>query len=384
MTSKKLSKILTAYVDGELTPRQRKAVRRYLSRSPKARKFCRQMKADARILRTIAWPTLDRDLSDTIVDQIKTLPEFRLPAVAGRLEPRRRWSAIAAAAAVLLAVGIGSYAYFASTAGGPAPMVVNPTPPEAVAVESIPAALGNPDIAPADAEPRRPIPENVFAFPNLKVPQLTLANVHVPSIFQLSDLQRPADAEQFRRDLRKDAAHRLDLFTAGSTKGLERLRAACRAEDIEVRMDPACQEFVSRGMERTWAVYIENIRPDEATRLLVRLGADDRKLGHFQSAVLAVTSEDDLASVLGGTGKELAPPSQRPVEQGTAGEILSTLPGDGAPTSAKARAPRLIVVPHEPPRETPYDEVKNLLDGYRQSRSGTVQLLLVLWGTEQP
>lgn len=382
MMPRKFSKILTAYVDGELSVRQRKAVRRYLRRSPRARKLYRMMKSDAQALRTIQWPTLNRDLSDTIIDQIKTRHEFQLPA-AGL---QRRWvSALprwtAAAAAVLFAVGIGSYLYFANPGNSPVPVAVQPATSDATAVEPIPHALGRPDVEPIVPDLwRRPSDENVFAFPNLKVPQVKLAQVQLPSIFQVSDLQRPAEAEQLKKEFRKEGAYRLDLFTHGSAKGLERLQAACKSEGIEVCIDPAGQEFVSRGMDRTWALYVENIRPEEAIRLLARLSADDKKLGHFQTAVLTTTSAEDLASVLGGTGKELAPPSQRPVDQGTAGEIISTLPGE----SGKARAPRMIVVPHEPTRETPYDEVKNLLEGNRVARPGTVQLLLVVWGPEQP
>lgn len=377
--SRKLSKILTAYVDGELSPRQRRAVRRYLTRSLKARKLVRALKRDARQLQTVNWPTLNRDLSDTILDQIKTLPEFQFAVAANRRRSfawAPRWSA---AAAVLLAVGLTSYLYFAQPTGETSPVAQTPPGSDTTSVEPLPAALGQPEAEPLEA-PRRSNTD-VFAFPNLKVPQVRLAQVQVPSIFELSNLQKPADADHFKHDLRQTPVSRLDLFTLGSTRGLDKLRGACKAEGIDVRIDAAAEEFVMRGLERTWAVYIENIRPEEAARLLARLSADDKKVGHFQTAVLAATTAEDMAGVLGGTGKELAPPSQRPVDQGTAGEILSGLPGEDS--TAKARTPRLVVVPHEPMREMPYDEVKNLLDGYRHSRPGTVQLLVVLWGPEQ-
>jgi hypothetical protein len=47
--------------------------------------------------------------------------------------------------------------------------------------------------------------------------------------------------------------------------------AACKAQGIEVCIDPASQEFVTRGLERTWALYVENIRPDEVAHLLAKL-----------------------------------------------------------------------------------------------------------------
>jgi hypothetical protein len=372
MMPRKLSKLLTAYVDGELCLRQRRAVRQLLRRSSKARRLYRQMRADSVALQTLPWPELKQDLSGTILDKIKkTVPDMQLPAsavhVANRPWQRPLW--IAAAAAVLIAVGLGSYVFFASTGdGGPAPMAALP------AAESTPSA--DPSI---DLEPRRMNPESVFAFPNLKAPHLQLAQVRVPRIFQLRDLQRPAETAKFQEQLAGAAMFRLDLFATRTATGLNRLQTVCQAEGVEVCIDPASQEFVNRGLERTWALYAENIRPDEVVRVLGKLSANDKKAGEFQHAVLTAVTAEELAEVLGGTGKDLAPPSQRPVEDGTAGQIVSSLPGRKPERTA---ANRFIVVPHEPPRETPYDEVKRMLDNYREVRPGTIQLLLVLWNGE--
>jgi len=372
MIKRKLSKLLTSYVDGELGLRQRKAVRHLLRRSPKARRLYRQMRADSLALQTMPWPKLKRDLSDTILDQIKTtIPDFQLPRV-GVIgpPPARPWRPhwVAAAAAVLFAVGLGSYLFFANTQdGGPAPLAATPN-----AVEP---ADSIPDVEP----PRRLNPESVFAFPNLKAPQLQLAQVRVPRVFQLRDLQRPAETAKLQEHLGSASMFRLDLFASRTATGLSRLQTVCKAEGIEVCIDPASQEFVSRGLERTWALYVENIRPEEVARVLTKLSINDKKAGEFQQTVLTAVTADELAEVLGGTGRDLAPPSQRPVEQGTAGQIVSSLPG---PKPDRTSGHRFIVVPHEPPRETPYDEVKHLLDGYREVRPGTIQLMLVLWNND--
>ena len=83
MISRKLSRLLTAYVDGELNVRQRKAVRRLLRQSSRARRLYRQMKGDALVLQTLPWRELDQDLSSTILDKINTtLPDIQLPAAA--------------------------------------------------------------------------------------------------------------------------------------------------------------------------------------------------------------------------------------------------------------------------------------------------------------
>jgi hypothetical protein len=374
MIPRKLSKLLTAYVDGELNVRRRKAVRQLLRRSTKARRLYRQMKADSLVLQALPQKKLKQDLSGTILDKINTtLLDIRLPA--GGRKASRRWSrplwVASAAAAVLFAVGFGSYTFFSGTSGtsdGGVPPVAATTP-----VQPNEAAAGDVE------QPRRTNPESVFAFPNLKAPELKRAQVRVPTIFQLRDLQQSAEAAKVQQQLTSSAMFRLDLFANSTATGLKRLRTACQAEGIELCIDPASQEFVSRGLERTWALYVENIRPDEVVRILTKVSSDDKKAGEFHQAVLATASADELAEVLGGSGKDLAPPSQRPVEQGTASQIVSSLPG---PSADRASPRRFIVVPHEPTRETPYDEVKRLLDGYREVRPGTLQLLLVLWNSD--
>jgi hypothetical protein len=372
MIPRKLSKLLTAYVDGELNLRQRKAVRHWLRRSSKARRLYRQMKVDSLVLQTLPRKVLKQDLSDTILDKINTTPDIQLPAVGGRFLSRRpRW--VAAAAAVLVAVGLGSYLIFAgANDDGVAPLAAAPTLSESITQPSDPVAD---DVEPA----RRTSPESVFAFPNLKAPQLKLAQVRVPRIFSLRELERPAEAARLQGQLATSPMFRLDLFSTSSTTALSRLRTVCKAEGIDVRIDPASQEFVNRGLERTWALYVENIRPNEVAHILTRLSSNDKKAGEFRQAVLTAVSADELAEVLGGTGKDLAPPSQRPVEQGTAGQIVSSLPGQ-KPDGTSPR--QVIVVPHEPTREAPYDEVKRMFDGYREVRPGTLQLLFVLWGSD--
>jgi anti-sigma factor RsiW len=55
--------LLTACVDGELGPRQRRLVRRLVRRSPEARRLLRELEQDARALRSLPPVHLDTDLS---------------------------------------------------------------------------------------------------------------------------------------------------------------------------------------------------------------------------------------------------------------------------------------------------------------------------------
>src|SRR5260370_12771467 len=63
MLTESCRELLTAYVDGELTPRQHKAVLRLLQQSAEARDLLRQMQRDSEALRQLPTPRLEHDLS---------------------------------------------------------------------------------------------------------------------------------------------------------------------------------------------------------------------------------------------------------------------------------------------------------------------------------
>src|SRR5688572_10886812 len=102
MISDKQHELLTAYVDGELGPRQRKLVERLIRKSPAARRLLRQLEADSRQLRALPTPPIPVDLSARVVDALnepRVLP-MRRPAPA----PRRVlpwWTGLTAVASVL-------------------------------------------------------------------------------------------------------------------------------------------------------------------------------------------------------------------------------------------------------------------------------------------
>src|SRR5438270_11816665 len=95
--------LLTAYVDGELTTRQRRSLMRRLRRSTEARELLRRLQEDARELHELPYPSLVPDFSDRVLQTI---------GQKGLRPPRRLnrasvpfWTLPAAAAAVLCAVG---------------------------------------------------------------------------------------------------------------------------------------------------------------------------------------------------------------------------------------------------------------------------------------
>src|SRR5438105_15811206 len=109
MLSDRVCQLLTAHVDGELSPRQRKVIERLLERSAEARAMLGQLQESAGILRGLPRRPMGRDLSGPVLRTIaeRRLHPARRAALAGQsaVSP---WTGLAAAAAVLLIVAVGS------------------------------------------------------------------------------------------------------------------------------------------------------------------------------------------------------------------------------------------------------------------------------------
>jgi anti-sigma factor RsiW len=71
MLSDPLRQLLSAYVDGELSNRQRKAVQRLLRRSAEARTLLRGMQEDAARLRALPRQHLDDEFAARVVRAVR-------------------------------------------------------------------------------------------------------------------------------------------------------------------------------------------------------------------------------------------------------------------------------------------------------------------------
>src|SRR5262249_30968717 len=117
MLTDRCRRLLTAYVDGELTARQQEAALRLLHASPEARELLRRMQQDAAALRMLPRQRLDRDLSAPIVQLIadrRLRPGWRDRTRLARQPNFPAWAGFSAAAAALLLVAPGSYPYLSA------------------------------------------------------------------------------------------------------------------------------------------------------------------------------------------------------------------------------------------------------------------------------
>ncbi len=432
MLADRLCQLLTAYVDGELSARQRKAVRRLLAQSAEARALLQKLQGDADQLRGLPRLQLAAAFSEQVLHAIadRNLRPTRRPrtfAAAGA----PAWPGLAAAAAVLLVISGASYFFFASPSAE-SPTVANragdeerrtsrDAPPEAPANhatagisghELLPAPRSD-NIAQNTPAPRgeEPAPETappdggldtILAVPTPKMelfPQI--ADARLALILSLAHLSQPERRKELADELRKDAAYRIELPCQEGGRGIERLRVAFQAQGIRLVIDQQAQDRLKRKVYTNFALYVENVTRDEVARVLRRLAADDEKAKprrQFDQLILQrMTAADfkEVAALLGVDAKALEAPKARsprdvdlhqPLAKDTAAKVEEALKGQGtrpAPgkPAAKAGERLAVVVPYNPVRpRAASPQVKQFLESRKDRQPDTVQLVLVLRG----
>jgi hypothetical protein len=438
--------LLTAYVDGELTPRQRRHAERLLRQSGEARELLRRLQEDARALRELPPVRPPADLAEAV---LRGIAERRLgPARRRAARPvpaYPEWAGLAAAAAVLLILGVASYFYFAHAfqrdtaaplashhpeAPQLAPEVKHtddsavarrqegdrkppkdegahepPGPAPAPAVVKAPAEKdGGRKPAPGPQGP--PKPDAVLTDRNMEMFKLDEVQVALPVTLSVRDLEQDATRRKLLDELGKDSAFRLELPCRDGTRAFERLQAVCKARHVGLHIDATAQARLKQPKWRTnYVVYLEGLTPDEWARLLRQLAQEDAKGAHkptdrqFDGLVLTrLTPRDhkELADLMGLDPTRTSPKPagplgtdlHKPLSEQTAEQVAKALAGQGGarpqPGKPAAKAPEhlALVLAYNPVRPRPGSpEVKRFLDSRKPTKPGTVQVLLVLRGT---
>jgi hypothetical protein len=432
-----LIQLLTAYVDGELSTRQRKAVLRLLHRSAEARRLYQQLRDDAARLRGLPRARLGRHFAQRVLRNLSD----------GRLQLDRRssvaerpaipsWVGLAVAAAVLLLVSVSSYLYFAAVPPEASPdaaaSVKKPAPAEP-GPEKNPGPEKEPPVpAQAKREPtpsnrpglilwaldqagrwgaeqiaRRPHsgdkkdkpetdplvspPKGVFDIDFVRGPKLLLLNVR--------ELDQDKPRQQLRDGLSKESAHRLELFCLENAKALPRLQAAFQAHGIKLLIDKDAQNCLTKRLKTNYVLYAENLTAEELATILEEVGSADKKAeaqrdGQFDRIMVNPLGPDDykeLSSLLGVDAKVLQSfkpgiDPRKPVSDGTADDVIRVLEGQGPPRPDSGKPPvvkaperlALVLACNVARPRSPSKEVKQFLDSRKERRPGTVQMVLVL------
>jgi hypothetical protein len=432
--------LLTAYVDGELSSRQRRHVVRLLHRSAEARQFLQQLKADSRALRELPNPPPPADLTGTVLRIIseRNLTPGRKRVVstsstAPWMGPLLSW---ATAAAVLLILGVASYFYFAASLENPSntemaqkqqepspsrsqaeelgapiekdggteqPRLVQPAPKmERPSVVESPKVAQNRDKktksspghnAPLSAKEDTALTDRVETFQFDRVPDL------LPVIVKLSDLDRPPARKNLIAQLSKDSAFRLELPCPNGTKAFERVQNAARKQRISLVIDKPAQERIKLRWRISYVLYMENVTPEELTQFLQQIDAEDHKkvggkpseaqfdrlvltymtAGHRKELTTLLGVDPTSAGPMGNDSRNpLADATARQVEQALAGQGGVPRPGGGQ-QATQALENSALVLAYNPVRPSPgSEEIKHFLESRKPALPGTLRILLVL------
>ncbi len=392
--------LLTAFVDGELSARQRRHLERLLRRSSEARRLLRDLKKDSRRLRSLPHPHLEADLSAPVLRAIRERrlsPRRRVPAKAPAFLPA--WAGLAAAAAVLVALGGASFWYFSASLGhGPGPSVAqrqpeivppereptpelnpavvqrdpispervkenenprpNPPKPPENSVVKVPPTV-NPD--PRDPGPRPEVPrEGDVLTDRMEMFRIDRVTITLPVVFKLSNLDQEPVRQQLLGELGRDRDFRVELPCRNATRAFEHLQESLKAANFGTVIDPLAQARLKVPQVATnYALYLENLTADELARLLLRVGQDDKKAAgrkppenQFDRLVLTRMSAQDrkeLTTLLGIDPTQAAAPApvgpfgtdpRQPLTDLTAKQVSEALAGQGgAPRPEAGKTP---------------------------------------------
>jgi hypothetical protein len=323
MLPQRYLELLTAYIDGEMSTRQRKTLLRVLHKSPEARALLQKLRADAGEIHRLPRAKLDGAFTLRVMEAIaeRGLPPVSRPALAAHRPGLFRWTGWAAAAAVLVAVGAGAYLAFPLLVKNPRPRtlvekdekppvlvrghetdktqiaaprsdkkVVAQGPRDKRSVEPVisrdkpmpkketatQVAKGTKADLPKKAiepEPEKDVLGSLVA-PDL--PQISGPNLGV--MMPLQDLEQKENKEKLQAKLKKDSGFHIQMLCRDTGKGFERLRRVLAANKTQLVIDQTVQlRLKNPKVKTTLVIYAENLKPDELIGILEQLGQADRK-----------------------------------------------------------------------------------------------------------
>ena len=331
--------LLTAFIDGEVTRRERIAVLRLLNQSSEARRTLWQLQQNSLALKQLPAKTLPANFSSTIVGIIaKTaaVPVPARPVVPSRLS-RKVFVRLAWAAGLLLAVTGGLY-YFLHD-------------PQATQI--------------AKSEGEKPVIE----LPSLSKedPPRIVPNKDDPKPFDgrfvFADLKQRPQQELLEKELARTKVVRVDLYVKNPSQALDRL-----GRKMQFQAD------LKKNQEKVPQLFVENLAPADVAGFLAELAREDK--GTFKNMQVQPMSGEDqklLCGMLHIDSKEFS----NPVERTKLPDLIQSKDKkDLPPPSVKQpQAPerRAVLLTREDART-----IQNFVDQRRLLKPGTVQILFVI------
>lgn len=426
-----LRELLTAAIDGELTPAERKVAQRALRQSEAARQLLAQLKADAARLKKLPRVSAPSELAENVLGAIRERAIMPTPLPPASRRSRFDWTVlsvwvnVATAVAVLLVISFASFMYFDASReyeakldlvryeakqrtllpdgpGAARPNLVERGPqpkeitPEIGVVRRLPDP--SPEIGPI---PREVVADIRVAPPKDPLPEIEHFDLNKIRISQFFDIHELSTDEKARKklaaEMKKDELIRLDLFCQATPKALELVSAGFKTRGITVITDSFVQERLKKKLATELVIFTEAMSPEEVSQLLTALGSDDAKsgAGEFETVVAAPFLPGDLTRLgqLLGIPNVLPKPAggkekvdiTKPLQAGTAKELAEAMAKMGTGTGQPPKPEKVaVIVAYSPmnPHPTASKEIKQFLDRRSDRKSDAKPLMLVLRTTK--
>lgn len=405
MLTRAEQELITAAIDGELSPDEQARFRRLVAESAEAKALYAALKRDRDRLHRLPRVAAPAGLAATVTAAVRPIVVKPEPV---RVRRRRvEWAAVAVAASVFLAA-VGSGYLFLGRKPSPdrppaarqtpdvPPRVVIPVEPNrAIVVRPEPTRPVAPPPRAAQSQPAAvatatpPPRTDLGAPPGEPFQRFDLVEVRLPVLLPVADLTRDEAKATVRAELAHDPAFRIDLFTTDTLKAAEAVVAAGKAVRLTVATEAIAGERLKRKMPSAWAVFTDALTPDEMAKWLAAVAAADEKAAAkspaarvFESVHLIPAQQAEQREVRDLFGIDLAP-AKRPrssvgspkgVAAGTIDEVTSTLQKD-TPKQAV-----LVTYLSPPARPNPAlsKELRAFHDRRGERKPGTVAVLLVI------
>jgi hypothetical protein len=328
--------LLTAFVDGELSQRQRKAVMRLLGKSSEAREVLKQLQENAHALKQLPYHKVEPSLVEEVLKAIAEEQALPKPSA-----PRRRpWLPyVAASLAAGLMIGLIGVLYW-STVNAPQPFVTKDSSGIAKnddkKVEPLP--IPNP---PRRQEDPRLAALTQGTFNGFATPYVAPK----PYEAKFGDLVKGESkaASEFTHilNVNRNKSVRLEVTVNNSEIAVTRLREVLNYREIKLVTDPAVSKALKgkAPAKMEFLVYAENITPDELTKLMrelghqyvVGLGTNQKMVNSpYQKVAVAPSETEDRQKVAKLLGVESIEPKSKEKPNPKAKRQVILLPLNGA------------------------------------------------------
>jgi anti-sigma factor RsiW len=303
MLSDRHCQLLTAYVDGELTARQRRAVDGLVQRSAEARAFLEDLQSDSAELRSLPPRKAPATLAEKVLGTLSDVPRLPVqpvrPAViaqgSGMLST---WLGLAAAACVLVMVGVGTYLLFGLLLGDKVENreVKKDTPPP----------------------PQVPVLDPLLADLFGGAAERFGANVDAKEVYvrvAVGQLVQAPARERLAKALKKDAAVHVVVPVINSATAVARLQDAFKKNGITVLVDgPTKSNLKKPGKGVSFVLYVENLKAEEMAQIFENVGHAEatglrraRTIDVVDIKGMTLADRHGLSKLLGVAVKDLEP-----------------------------------------------------------------------------